>query len=152
MLPTSEVTLPPPVPLAVTSRVRVWSANSAVTLRAALMVTVHGSLVQSPLQPMKVLPVSGVAVSVTIVLKVKPAPQVAPQSMPAGADVTAPEPAPVFDTDKRMSDTRVKVAVTSWAWSIVTSQSPVPEQGPPQPPKFEPVSGVAWRVTMVPWS
>ncbi len=47
-----------------------------------------------PLQPVKVDPPSAVAVSVTVVLLIKFAVQVAPQSMPVGAETTFPVPVP----------------------------------------------------------
>ena len=44
----------------------------------------------------------------------------------------------------------LKVAVTAWAWLIVTAQAPVPAQAPPQPAKVEPAAAVAVRLTTVP--
>jgi hypothetical protein len=41
------------------------------------------------------------------------------------------------------------VAVTFWAWLIVTWQVPVPLQAPLQPPNVEPPVGVGVRVTTV---
>jgi hypothetical protein len=73
------------------------SANVAVTLLAALMLMVQlAAPVQSPLQPVKLLPVAGVAVRVTLVPLVKLAVHVAPQLMPEPA--TAPVPAPALLT------------------------------------------------------
>ena len=70
--------------------------NVAVTFWAALMVTVQGlvPLHPPPLQPVKVEPPLGVAVSVTVVPLVKLAVQVLPQVIPAGLEVTEPEPVP----------------------------------------------------------
>src|SRR6185503_8206401 len=51
--------------------------------------------VQAPLQPVKVAPAAGVAVSVTAVPLLKDAEQVAPQLTPAGALVTVQGPVPV---------------------------------------------------------
>src|SRR6266403_1714391 len=102
-----------------------------------------------PLQPVKVEPAAGVAVSVTAVPLVNEKAQVAPQEMPAGALVTVPLPAPVLLTvsEKLWS---AKVAVTDCAPLIVTVQEPVPVQPPLQPVKVEPAAGAAVRVTTVP--
>jgi hypothetical protein len=54
--------------------------------------------VQSPPQPVKVQPASGVAVSVTIVPFANEVAQVAPQSIPAGELITVPVPDPAFVT------------------------------------------------------
>ena len=53
---------------------------------------------QAPLQPLKVEPDAGVAVMVTLVPWLKLDEHVLPQLMPAGVDVTVPEPAPVLVT------------------------------------------------------
>jgi len=53
---------------------------------------------QAPLQPVKLLPASGVAVRLTEVPLLKLALQVAPQLMPAGLLVTLPAPAPDLAT------------------------------------------------------
>src|SRR6478736_4834842 len=79
----------------------------------------------------------------------KPDEQVAPQVIPAGLELTEPDPVPDFETF-RVSVFTVKVAVTEWAASIVTMQVPVPEQSPVHPAKSELTSGVAVRVTTVP--
>ena len=71
----------------------------AVTARAALIVTVQAPVpVQLPLQPVKVEPAPGAAVSVTTVPGVKEAEHVAPQEIPAGLLVTVPLPAPALET------------------------------------------------------
>src|SRR3954468_18341133 len=106
--------------------------------------------VQSPVHPTKIESTSGVAVSVTLTLKSKPAEQVAPQSMPTGADVTVPVPVPFADTSS-VSVFSVNVAVTERAAAIDTRHVPVPVQpAPVHPEKSEPASGVAVRVTDVP--
>ena len=68
----------------------------AVTVVAAESVTVQvpAPVQPPPLQPLKVEPAAGAAVSVTAVPLVKLAAQVAPQLMPAGELVTVPLPAP----------------------------------------------------------
>src|SRR5437879_11871954 len=65
----------------------VMSVNVPVTVVAALRVTVQapGPEQPPPVQPLKVEPPAGAAVSVTAVPLAKLAAQVAPQVMPAGA-------------------------------------------------------------------
>jgi hypothetical protein len=123
----------------------------AVTVVAALRVTVQAAVPEQPppLQPLKVEPVAGVAVSVTAVPLAKPAEHVVPQVIPAGLLVTVPAPAPAGETVS--VKVGAKVAVTVVAAEIVTVQDPVPEQPPPlQPVKAEPALGVAVSVTAVP--
>src|SRR5207247_7159890 len=88
------VTVPLPVPAGVTVRVEVCTVKVAVTVVAAESVTTHVPAPEQlpPLQPVKVEPAAGVAVSVTAVPLVKLAEQVAPQVIPAGALVTVPLP------------------------------------------------------------
>src|SRR2546425_926624 len=130
----------------------VMSVNVAVTAVAALRVTVQapGPEQPPPLQPLKVEPAAGAAVSVTAVPLAKLAAQVAPQVMPAGLLVTVPAPVPALETVS-VKVCRLKVAVTVVAPEIVTVQLPVPEQPPPvQPPKVEPAAGAAVSVTAGP--
>ena len=70
----------------------------AVTDLIAFTVTVQVSVPEHtpPLQPVKVEPAEGEAVSVTLVPFGKANEQVEPQSMPAGLLVTVPLPAPVL--------------------------------------------------------
>src|SRR5436190_397158 len=104
----------------------------------------------APVQPVKSEPVSGVAVSVALVPWSKPLEHVAPQSIPAGLELTDPVPVPSVET-LRVSVCSANVAVTERAWSIVTTQSPVPVQpAPVQPVKSELAAGVAVSVTDVP--
>ena len=64
-----EVTVPLPVPALVTVMVYDTRVKVAVTLRAAVMETVHVPVpVQAPDQPVKVEPAAGAAVKVTEVL------------------------------------------------------------------------------------
>src|SRR5437879_11607259 len=78
----------------------VMSVNVAVTVVAALRVTVQapGPEQPPPVQPLKVEPPAGAAVSVTAVPLAKLAAQVAPQVMPAGLLVTVPAPVPALET------------------------------------------------------
>lgn len=92
-----EVTVPEPVPVRVTVRESGVGLKVAPTLFAALMVTVQVFAVpmHAPDQPVKVEPVTAAAVSVTMVPSSKVAVQ-SPvvQSMPAGFELTRPEPVP----------------------------------------------------------
>src|SRR3989442_27767 len=99
VIPTGElVTVPLPVPALLTVSAKVGSVNVAVTVVAALRVTVQVPVPEHPppLQPLKVEPAAGVAVNVTAAPLAKLAEQVAPQLMPAGALVTGPLPGPAL--------------------------------------------------------
>src|SRR5207253_9532966 len=80
----------------------VMSVNVAVTVVAALRVTVQapGPEQPPPVQPLKVEPAAGAAVSVTAVPLAKLAAPVAPQVMPAGRLVTGPAPVAAWATGK----------------------------------------------------
>ena len=133
--------------------------KAAVALRAALIgtVQVRAVPVHEPLQPVKVVPVAGVAVSVTEVPLLKLAEQlvaVVPvaavaHDRPAGAELTVPElTARALVTVRASAKRRVKVAVTVRAALIDTVQGlAVPVQAPLQPEKTLPAVGVAVRVT-----
>ena len=85
-------------------RLMLWTfrVKLAVTDLAALIVTSQVPVPEqpSPLQPVKLEVIPAAAVSVTTVLLAKFTEQIVPQSMPAGALVTVPEPVPVFETIK----------------------------------------------------
>ena len=85
----------------------------AVTDVAALTVTAQVPVPEQPppLQPVKVEPAAGVAVSVTAVPLVNEAEHVAPQEMPAGALVMVPLPAPL-ELTVSVKLCSAKVAVT----------------------------------------
>src|SRR5436309_509193 len=146
------VTVPLPAPVLLTVSVKVWRAKVAVTEVAALIVTVQVPVPEQlpPLQPAKVEPAAGAAVSVTAVPLANAAAQVVPQATPAGALVTVPVPTPALVTVS-VKDWIAKVAVTEVAAFSVTAQVPVPVQPPPlQPAKVEPAAGAAVKVTAVP--
>jgi hypothetical protein len=100
-----DVTRPEPLPPRVT--VSLWLAvggggscsNVAVTL-ALEMIWQPPFPEQSPLQPANRQPESGAAERPTLVPTANEAAQVAPQSMPAGVDVTRPLPATRILTSK----------------------------------------------------
>ena len=83
----------------------------AVTVVAALKVTVQVPVPvhPPPLQPLKVEPAAGAAVSVTAVPLAKLAEQVTPQVMPVGALVTVPAPVPAFETVSAKGGVKVTV-------------------------------------------
>src|SRR5262245_57374170 len=144
--------VPLPAPLLLTVSAKLWTAKVAVTEVAALMVRAQVPVpVQAPpLQPVKVEPAAGVAVSVTAVPLANVEEHVAPHVIPAGALVMVPLPAPVLLTVSAKLCS-AKVAVTDCAALIVTLQVPAPVQPPPlQPVKVERAAGVAVSVTAVP--
>ena len=67
-----------------------------------------------------------------------------------GLDVTVPLPVPALVTVS-VCITRLNVAVTLWAWLMVTWHVlPEPEQAPLHPPNTDPLDAVAVSVTTVP--
>jgi hypothetical protein len=153
LIPAGElVTVPDPAPAGVTVSVCGTAANVAVTLRAAVMLTVQVVVlpVQSPDQLVNVDPAPGAAVRVTDVPLLKDAEHVEPQLIPAGELVTEPEPVPASATD-RVCCTIPNVAVTLRAAVMLTVQVvDEPEQAPDQEVNVEPAAGAAVRVTDVP--
>jgi hypothetical protein len=146
------VTVPVPAPALLTVSVKLCTAKVAVTVVAALSVTLQVPVPEQPppLQPVKAEPVAGAAVKVTTVPLAKAAEHVAPHKIPAGLLVTVPVPVPAL-LAVSVKVCTAKVAVTVVAAFSVTVQVPVPEQPPPlQPVKVEPVAGAAVKVTAVP--
>ena len=92
---------------------KLCSAKVAVTVRAALIVTLQEPVPEQPppLQPVNVEPAAGVAVRMTAVPPAKAAAQSKPQAMPAGALAIVPAPAPALLT-VRVKLCSAKVAVT----------------------------------------
>src|SRR5882762_4190289 len=115
-----DVTTPEPMPNFTTFSENTMS-NVAVTLVAALIVTVHvlACPEQAPLQPLNTAPALACAVNATTVPLVYGAAQVLPQSIPGGLDVTTPVPAPLFNTARM--DVASNRAVTLVAALIVTA-------------------------------
>lgn len=79
--------------------------------------------------------------------------QLDPHEIPAGADVTVPNPVPPLPTVSAYADDEPagwKLAVTDCAWFICTVQPPVPVHAPLHPVNTDPASGVASRLTETP--
>src|SRR3989441_1135140 len=108
------VTVPLPVPAAGTVSVKGWSVKVAVTAVAAETVPTHDPVPEHPLplQPVKVEPAAGAAVSVTAVPLAKLAEQAAPQVIPAGLLVTVPVPVPALETVRAKVGVNVTVKVS----------------------------------------
>ena len=139
-----------PVPAIVTLSVRVGT-KFAATVVDALSVTVQSAVPEQPppVQPVNAEPASAAAWSTTIESVSKSAAHVPPQLMPAGVDVTVPEPVPVFVIVSVLRSTNVAVIVTGPF--IVGVHVPVPEQPPPlQPAKRDPLEAVAVSVGVEP--
>jgi len=151
--PGEDVTVPVPVPAFVTLNENVEALlKVAVTERAAVIDVVQVPVpVQAPLQPANVEPLAAAAVRVTDVPLEKFAPQVVPQLIPAGDEVTVPEPVPAFVTESaNVVAELLNVAVTARAAVIDTVQAPVPVHAPDQPANVEPDVAAGVNVTDVP--
>ena len=147
-----DVTVPNPAPVFETVSTRVSMAKVAVTVAAALMLTVHCRLLPEhppPDHDENTDPACGAAVRVTELPTWKLPLQVEPQLMPAGAEVTVPAPAPVLETvSVRMSMTNVAVTFVGLL-GMVTTHWPLPEQpAPDQPWNTHPVGALAVSVTL----
>jgi hypothetical protein len=151
VIPAGEdVTVPPPVPPLVTLTLYWIRVKVAVTVWAALIVTLQLPVpLHTPFQPPKVEAPSDATLRVTTVPLSNDALQVDPQVIPAGEEVTIPPPVPLSVTVK-LYWILVNVAVTEAGAFIATLQLPIPVHAPLQPVKVELASGVAVRVTPVP--
>ena len=150
MPPTLAVTVPDPL-LLTDSVYWIW-VNVAATVLDAASVTVQVAvpLQPPPFQPVKAWPDAGVAVSVTAVPAANAALHAVPQSMPAGADRTLPEPLTTRFSATVSTGTGPNSAPTERAAAIVTTQLPVPEHAPVQPLNCWPEAGTAASVTLLP--
>jgi len=149
----SEVTVPVPAPAFETVSSHVGGPKRAVTLRAWVIVTTQVVLVpeQSPDHPLKFELPEAVAVSVTSVPSAYVALQVAPQLMPPTFEVTVPVPEPPVPTSSGYEAVPLNAAVTTRAWSMVTTHvAALPEQAPDQLTRLCPDAGVAVSVTSAP--
>jgi hypothetical protein len=105
----------------------------------------------APFQPVKVDPPSAVAVRVTAMLLKKLALQIAPQSIPVGAEITFPVPVPplrMVTVKVPWGGSTLNVAVTVVV--LATWQIPVPVHPPLHPAKSDPALGEGVNVTVVP--
>ncbi len=118
-------------------------ANAAVTVFAEVIVTVQVVPVHAPLQPVKVEPVAGVAVRLTVV------PYAYVALLPMETGLTLPLPVPDLLT-LRVNVCKAKLALTDFEEPIVTAQGPVPVHAPLQPVKVELLAGVGVRLTVAP--
>jgi hypothetical protein len=149
------VTVPDPAPASAIVSVSLKGAGAklAVTDMFPVNETIHGPAPkQAPLQPMNCDPLSGVAVSKTVLRAGREIEQLVPQSTPAGMLVTRPEVCPALDTDSvAFGAEKVNVAVTFALSFKVIVHGVVPVQPPPlQPAKVDPASGFAVSVTVLP--
>ena len=104
----------------------------------------------APLQPVKVEPGEGVAVSVTAVPAASAALHAGGQAIAAGELTTVPPPAVPTASANRWDAVSTKCAVTDLAAFTVSAHVPVPLQPPVQPANDHPVDGAAVRATLVP--
>jgi hypothetical protein len=127
------------------------TVNVAVAESAwsTLTVQVVAAPVHAPDQPVKSEVASAAAVRVTLVPAVNAVAHVEPQLIPAGEDVTVPEPEPARTTVTGKL-AFWNVAVTLAAASIVTRHVPVPLHAPDQPVNADSASAVASSATTVP--
>ena len=150
------VTVPVPVPLRTTLSANcvgggVPELKLAVAVSAEVMVSAQLPIPeQAPLQPVKVEPALGVAMSVIVEPPMNGEKQMLPQSKPSGEEVTRPVPVPALVIVSDGGGVMVNTAPTLLAAFRVTLQLPVPEQAPLQPVKVEPEAGVAVRPTLEP--
>jgi len=88
------------LPTMVTETACITMLKPAVTSVSASSVNAHvgEASEHGPIQPSKLVPAAGLADNMTGVPRGSCMVQAAPQSMPAGDDVTLPEPDPVFLT------------------------------------------------------
>lgn len=107
-----------------------------------------------PVHPAKRAPFVGIAVSVTVVPKLKLAVQLVAQfEIPPGELLTLPVPVPALVTVRlAVLAGAVKVAETVCAPFITTTQPPVPEHAPDQPENVEPAVPLVTRVIADPLS
>jgi hypothetical protein len=115
-----------------------------LTVAFALSVTTQAPVPVQPLdQPVKVEPEPAVGVRVTAVPLGKVALQVPGQLIPAGLEVTEPDPVTPTVNVRLTGPTVVNVAVTDRFVDMVRLQAPVPVQAPDQPVNVAPLAGVA---------
>jgi hypothetical protein len=147
---------PGPVADTVSANVLDPPENDAVTVFAALKVTVQVVVVPvqvPPPQPVNAAPAEGAAVSVTIEFVAWPALEhvVAPEPQLIPPPVTVPLPVTDTVSVKPVAGPLLKVALTSRDSVIETVHVvAVPPQAPVHPVKVAPTAGVATRETVAP--
>jgi len=116
--PSLELTVPLPAPAVFTVSVKRCTSKVAVTDLAALIVTVQviAATVSHPLQPPKMNPLPGLAVSVTVVPPLKVAAQVPGHLIDPSLELTVPPPVPATLTVSRDA-----LVHTTNAWKSKTS-------------------------------
>jgi hypothetical protein len=151
-----ELTVPAPPTVTCSVSVCTTFANEAPTgLVAVLSVTTHVGWVpeQAPVQPENAKPDAAVAVSVTTVpLTYDWLHPAAPplQLMPAGLEVTVPEPPTVTASESVWTMGAKDAPTVVAALSVIVQVPALPEQLPVHPDKVFPEDAVAVRVTVVP--
>ena len=150
MLPVPPLDVTVPLPETIMSSVRTAS-NVAVQPTAADIVTVPSAQSASPVHPAKVDVASGVAVSVTDVPTEYGSLQSPGHVIPAGLEVTVPDPVPAIVTASVFGGMRSNVAVQLRAAFIVTLPS-VQSASPLHPANVDPDAGAGMSVTGVPSS
>ena len=142
------MTVPLPSPLLLTVRVNI-GLNVAVTVLAALMVTVHiePEEVVQPFQPVNANPEAAAAVRVTVVPLTNVSEQSEPHVIPDGFDVTVPLPASaLFTVSAKLFSVKVAVTVLAAVW-VTVQVRPATASQPLQLASVELAAGVAVSVT-----
>jgi len=112
-------TEPLPVPAFATVSANTFFVKVAVTDFAAVIETVQAPEPEhAPAQPVKTESEVGVAVRVRLVPRRTALVQVLPQLIPAGFDMTVPEPVPLFITVKRTLLTGTSLTVKSAVFDV----------------------------------
>ena len=127
------------------------ASNVTSTLASLRSATVHEDPLHAPEKPDSRQPESGVAVRTIVAPSSNVALHALPQSIPAGLDVTVPEP--VFTTVRTClpgGGAFANVAATERSASSTTLHSPDPWQSPLHPPNTLAPSGTATSVSWVP--
>ena len=153
-----DVTVPVPVPEGVTNNVN-WGAacNVKVAVQLLFAVKLNADVAAVPVhlpdQPLKTEPEAAAAVKVTAVLALSEVLHVPPHEMPAGLDVTVPEPVPALATETVYFTGALTVNVaTQVALPLIDllTDALVPLQLPDQPLKVDPDAAAAVNVTTLP--
>src|ERR1700730_4066017 len=134
-------------------RESVEGSNRAETCSSLVIVKVQDVVpLHAPAQPAKYDPAAATAVNVTMLPSAKVSQQLAPQSMPAGSEVTRPPPVPVSVTWSACccGGMRTKVAKTCVSDDMTTLHRVAPVHAPPQLSKRQPGAGCTAKETEMP--